>query len=160
MEDRMQRNVLTVVLFAAVATAAGGAGPLDLATLDVCALVPGTDVAGAVGAALQETKRFNSPDGDIARCVYIVAPPDDGGPKARAFAVELEPPSSFAEVRPYVDEPTRDVAGLGDGAWISQDPDTGRFRLWVLRRGVATLYLTADDETELRKVAELVLSKL
>jgi len=156
----MQRSALTVVLLSAVATAAGGAGPLDLATLDVCALVPGEEVAQAVAATLQETKRFNSPDGDIARCVYIVAPPDDGGSKARAFAVELEPPSSFAEVRPYVDEPTRDVAGLGDGAWISQDPDTGRFRLWVLRSGIATLYLTGDDEGELQLIAGLVLSKL
>jgi hypothetical protein len=160
MEDRMQRITLTVVLLAAVASAAGGAGPLDLATLDVCALVPGAEVAQVVAATPQETKRYNSPDGDIARCVYIVAKPDDGGSTARAFAVELELPSNFAEVRPYVEEPTRDVEDLGDGAWTSIDPDTGRTRLWVLRSGIATLYLTGDDEGELQLIADLVLSKL
>ena len=78
----------------------------------------------------------------------------------RAIAVELEPPSNFTEVRPYVDEPTRNIEGLGEGAWASRDPDTDRFRLWVLRSGVATLYLTGDVENELRKIADLVLSKL
>jgi len=156
----MKSESLVFAVMIGAAAIAIGTEPLDLLTLNVCTLVPGTEVAGAVGAVLQETKQYNSPDGDIARCVYIVALPGDAGSKPRAFAVELEPPSSFAEVRPYVDEPTSDVAGLGDGAWTSRDPDTGRFRLWVLRRGVATLYLTGDDENELGEVAELVLSKL
>jgi hypothetical protein len=157
------KTVLSASLFmflVGVGGAAAGGGPPDLTTLDVCSLVPGEEVARAVAATLQETKKFNSPDGDIARCVYIVAPLGDDGSQPRAFAVELEPPSNFTEVRPYVDEPTQDIKGLGDGAWVSRDPDTGRFRLWVLRRGVATLYLTGDNENELGEVAELVLSKL
>jgi hypothetical protein len=158
------KNPLWITLCLIVPTFAGAASdataPLDLTTLDVCALVPGAEVAAAVAASLQETKGYNSPDGDIARCVYIVAPLEGNGSKPRAFAAELEGASSFAEVRPYVEEPTRDVEGLGDGAWTSRDPDTGRFRLWVLRRGVATLYLTGDDEAELRMIAKLVLSKL
>ncbi len=156
----MKLIALTVVMVATIAAAAGAPATLDLRTLDVCVLVPGDEVARAVAATLQETKKFNSPDGDIARCVYIVAPLGDDGSQPRAFAVELEPPSNFTEVRPYVDEPTQDIKGLGDGAWVSRDPDTGRFRLWVLRRGVATLYLTGDNENELGEVAELVLSKL
>jgi hypothetical protein len=153
------RSICFLFLVAASVTG-GNAGIPDLSTLDVCVLVPGDEVARAVAATLQETKRFNSPDGDIARCVYIVTPTGNDGSAPRAFAVELEPPSNFTEVRPYVDEPTQDIKGLGDGAWASRDPDIGRFRLWVLRRGVATLYLTGDDEDELRKIADLVLSKL
>lgn len=156
----MKAGALLMMLLAGVAAAAAGPRPLDLATIDVCALVPGDEVAHAVSASLREAKRFNSPDGDIARCVYIVEPAGSEGTQPRAFAVELEPASNFAELRPFVEEPTHDVGGLGDGAWTSRDPDTGRFRLWVLRGGTATLYLTADDETELRKIAELVLSKL
>jgi hypothetical protein len=158
-EVEMKLGAMAVVLVAAVSVAAGEPEPLDLTTLDVCALVPGAEVAGAVAASLKETRGFNSPDGDIARCVYIVAPLGADGSQPRAFAVELEGPSDFADVRPYVEESTRDVEGLGDGAWTSRDPDTGRIRLWVLRRNVATLYLTGDDEAELRKIAELVLSK-
>lgn len=156
----MKAESLVLALVVGAAAVAIGAEPPDLLTLDVCALVTGEEVAHVVSATLAETKRFNSPDGDVARCVYIVAPVAGDGSEPRAIAVELEPPSNFAEVRVYVDEPTRDVEGLGDGAWTSIDPDTGRTRLWVLRRGVATLYLTGDDETELRKIAELVLSKL
>lgn len=156
----MKASAWAVVMVLAVSAAAGEADPPDLATLDVCSLVPGEEVARRVAAMLRETKAYNSPDGDIARCVYIVAPTADDGSRLRALAVELEPPSNFAEVRPFVDEPTRDLEGPGDGAWISRDPDNGRFRLWVLRSNVATLYLTGDDEAELQKIAELVLSKL
>ncbi len=156
----MKTLLSTSLLLVAVRAAAAGAGIPDLTTLDACSLVPGDEVARAVAATLQETRTFNSPDGDIARCVYIVAPLGGDGPEPRAIAVELEPPSNFVDVRPYVEEPTTDVPDLGDGAWTSRDPDTGRTRLWVLRRGVATLYLTGDDETELRMIAELVLSKL
>ena len=160
-EDLSLKAILRDVLFVIVSVAAATeVGALDLMTLDVCTLVPSAEVAGAVGATLQETKRYNSPDGDIARCVYIMGPSADDGAQPRAIAVELESPSSFTSVRPYVEEPIRDVAGLGDGAWIYRDPETGRLRLWVLRRGVATLYLTGDDENELGPVAELVLSKL
>lgn len=157
----MQFVVLGVALLASavIATTAGAAAP-DLVTLDVCALVPGDQVAHAVGARLTETRRFNSPDGDIARCVYILAL--GGGEEApgRVFAIELQEPSSFTDVRPFVEEPVHGVDGLGDGAWTFRDPDVGRHRLYVLRRDVATLYLTGDDEGELRALAELVLSRL
>lgn len=156
----MKSFALVAITLVGGLAAAGSPGAVDLSTLDVCALVPGSELAAAAGATLEEAKRFNSPDGDIARCVYIVGPTGDAGTEPRAIAVELEPEADFAEVRPYVEEPTRDVEGLGDGAWTSRDPDTGRFRLWVLRRGVATLYLTSADEADLPKVAELVLSKL
>lgn len=156
----MRVAALVVVLAGASIGSAADAAVPDLAALDVCALVPGDQVARAVGAPLAETRRFNSPDGDIARCVYLVAPAAGGDPPARAFAVELQQPASFLEVRPYVEEPIRDVDGLGDGAWTYRDPDTGRFRLHVLRRDVATIYLTGEDEGELRALAELVLSRL
>jgi len=156
----MRTLALVAITLVGGLAAATGPGTLDLETLDMCALVPGAEVAAAVGGTFGEAKRFNSPDGDIARCVYFVSPTGEAGAQPRVIAVELEPESDFADVRPYVEEPTRDVEGLGDGAWASRDPDTGRYRLWVLRRGVATLYLTAADEADLRKVAELVLSKL
>jgi hypothetical protein len=152
-------TIVAVLMVASTGVAADSA-VLDLVHLDVCALVPGAEVSDTVGAPLAETRRYNSPDGDIARCVYITAPGAAGAPAGRAFAVELEDPASFSEVRPYVEEPTREVAGLGDGAWIYRDPETGRIRLYVLRREVATIYLTGDDEGQLRSVAELVLSHL
>jgi hypothetical protein len=60
----MQRSALTVVLFTAVASSAGGAGPLDLATLDVCARVPGEEGINPSPTALRNGS-YPSPLGSL-----------------------------------------------------------------------------------------------
>jgi hypothetical protein len=132
----------------------------DLRTLDVCHAVPGPEVARLAAGQLLEAKRFNSPDGDAARCVYFVGPPGKGHEKEKgAWVVELFPPAAFSEVRPHIEEPVRDVPELGDGAYDYKDGDSGRWRLYTHHRGDVTVSVTGPNEATVRKIAAFVLSR-
>jgi hypothetical protein len=137
--------------------AAWAAPGQDLKPIDVCAVVPGSEVARIAGGSLVEAKRFNAPDATVARCVYRVAPPS--GKDQSAWVVELFPAGTLDEVRPYVEPPVREVPDLGDGAYEYQDPDTGRWRLYALKRGDVTVSVTGTDEPVVRKIATFVLSR-
>jgi len=133
---------------------------LDLAHLDVCSRVPGAEVAGLADGSLKQARLFNDPDGDLARCTYFVAITASGAEAQTAFSIEVSAEEDFVEIRPYVEAPIHEVAGLGDGAWAYRDPDSmNRLRLYVLSKGVATLDVTGEDEQQVRKVAALAISK-
>jgi hypothetical protein len=134
------------------------APPWDLKAADVCAIVPGADVARSTGGALVQAKRFNAPDGTLARCVYLVGP--SGGKETGAWVVEVHPAAVFGELRPYVEAPVRDVPGIGDGAWEYKDADSGRWWLYTHRRGEATVLVTGADDALVRKLAALALARL
>jgi len=154
---------LAVVLVTGILPAvlpASAAGPArDLLKLDVCATIPGAEVARVAGGQLVESKPFNAPDGKLARCVYFVAPPGKGAPAKAAWVVEFFPPADFDELRPHIEEPVRDVTGLGDGAYEYKAADSGRWRLYTRRRGDVTVSVTGADEAIVRKIATFVLSR-
>ena len=157
--SRSLAPVLASGLLSVVAAPAWAAGPpRDLLKLDVCATIPGAEVARVAGGQIVESKPFNAPDGKLARCVYFVAPPGNGAAKT-AWVVELFPPGDFDEVRPNIEEPVRDVAGLGDGAYEYKDADSGRWRLYTRRRGDVTVSVTGPDEATVRKIAAFALSR-
>ena len=113
----MSRVLAGAVLLGALALAVpilAAPPPRDLRTLDVCSAIPGPEVARLAGGQFLEAKKFNSPDGDIARCVYFVGPPGKGSQKEKgAWVVERSPPAAFSDVRPYIEQPVRDVPDLG-----------------------------------------------
>jgi hypothetical protein len=153
---------LAVVLVTGILPAvplASAAGPArDLRKLDVCATVPGAEVARLAGGQLVESKPFNAPDGKLARCLYFVAPPGKSAAKA-AWVVELFPPEDFDGLRPHIEEPVRDVAGLGDGGYEYKDAGSGRWRLYTHRRGDVTVSVTGTDEAIVRRIAAFALSR-
>ncbi len=148
-----------LVLAAALAASTLAAPPRDLLKLDACAAVPGTEVARVAGGRLVDTKPFNAPDGTLARCVYGVVPARVAAPGRTAWVVEFFPLADFDELRPHIEEPVRDVAGLGDGAYEYKNADSGRWRLYTRRRGDVTISVTGTDEATVRKIAAFVLSR-
>ena len=138
---------------------AGAAPPRDLRKLDVCGAIPGAEVARLVGGGLADSKPFNATDGTVARCVYGVVPAGADVKQRAAWVVEMFPPATFDELRPHVEQPVKDVAGLGDGAFEYKDPDSGRWRLYAHRRGDVTLSVTGTDEPTVRRIVSFVLSR-
>jgi hypothetical protein len=160
----MTRYLAVSVVLGMVALAVSspaGPPPRELRAFDVCTFAAGADVIRVVGGSLLDTKRFNAPDGTIARCNYGVALPGKGNEKERTvWVVELSPPADFDELRPHIDEPVRDVAGVGDGAYEYKSADTGRWRIYTRKPGDVTISVTGSDESIVRKLAAYVLSRL
>jgi hypothetical protein len=142
---------------AAAAIAFGGAGPaaaVGPVPPDVCALVPGSAVAAAVGGRLS-AERSVRPDSKTSRCVYRVAGRDGAD---RAFVVWWMPAADFEPLRAATDAP-KPVQGVGDAAYAKYDGDTRRHGLVAVRRGVALVEVTGEDPAELRAIALLALSR-
>ncbi len=146
---------VAVVPFAA---AAAVVLPGDVTTADVCTVVPGGDVARALGATLVEAKLVR-PGGTHARCVYTLTLPGAEGARA-AFVLWLHAANDFEALRTYQESPATAVEGLGDAAFTSLDRDTGRHILVVLLRGVATVELTGPDAVTVRGVAKAAIGRL
>jgi len=158
--SRCRRSALVLLAAAAGFSCAASLPALDLAHLEVCSRVPGGEVARSVGGTLDEARPFNDPEGALARCTYFVKLPAAGGGQPAVFSVEVSAEEDFVEVRPFVEAPIHEVAGLGDGAWGYRDPDSmNRLRLYVLRKGVATIDVSGEDEQQVRTVAALAISK-
>jgi hypothetical protein len=141
---------------ATLAVAAAAAEPVDLRKADVCATVSATEVAHIAGGSPSDTRRFNAPDGKLARCLYLVSPP--GGKERIGWVVELLPAADFDAMRPYIEQPVRELAGVGDGAYVYKDPDSGRFRLYAHRRGGPSVSVTGPDDAVVRRIAVFALS--
>lgn len=149
-----------VALSVMLVTGSSAAGlPSDLSASDVCALVPGSEVAAAVGGRLEEV-RLIRPEGRNARCVYTVGFPTGRGGGKAAFVVWLHPPGDFVGLRAAGDRSARSLEGLGDEAVIAHDPDSGRSDLLVLVRGLATIEVTGPDADQTQAVAGAAIDAL
>jgi hypothetical protein len=128
----------------------------DYTKFNVCEVVPGDRIAGAVGAKMVAARPTF--DKNWSRCLYVVT--NAGPDQQRGYIVWLSPAADFEEMKPHIAEKITAVAGLGDGAYIYQDKDSGRFKLYVLMRGDQTIQATGDTADSTRKVAEVVLAVL
>jgi hypothetical protein len=163
-ETAVGRSIVNVglgilcIALASAATAGPPKLPADVATADVCTVVPGADVARALGGSLAAA-RLVRPDGAHARCVYTVAL---AGPQtgSEAIVLWLHAAGDFEELRRYQDDPVSAVEDLGDAAFIAFHKDEGRFDLFVLLRGVATLEVTGPSAASVRKVAAAAIERL
>ena len=155
----MKAPVHAFCIALALGAAAGAVElPKNVTTADVCAVVPGTLVAQALGAKLIEAKLVR-PDGAHARCVYTVTPPGVRSAKA-VFILWLHASGDFDDLRAYQDDPVGPVEALGDAAFVSYHRDSERHDLFVLVRGVAAVEVTGPDAATVRTVASVAIGRL
>ena len=130
--------------------------PRDWTTFNVCQLVPGDAVAQAVGATLNQAQPFF--DKAFSRCTYRVTIKATNKPAG--YVVWMQPEADFEGLKAYTEAPMTPVAGLGDGAYIFEDKEYGRFKLRVLKRGDLMFEATGDSAASARKVADVVVAHL
>jgi hypothetical protein len=125
----------------------------DLSGLDVCALVPGEEVAGLLGGTLGGDPRSRVYPGASTECSYAI----EGEGPTEFVLVFLYPPSHF-ELFATDAEDRQDIDGLGDRAYATTIG--GLHQVYVLVEGDVTVDARAGTIDEARRLAELVLSKL
>lgn len=130
--------------------------PRDWTTLNVCQLVPGDVVAQAVGATLNQAQPFF--DKTFSRCTYRVTLKATNKPAG--YVVWMQPEADFEGLKGVTESPMTPVPGLGDGAYIFEDKEYGRFKLRVLKRGDLMFEATGDSAISARKVADVVVAHL
>lgn len=139
---------------------AEGSGALDPGRLNVCEAVPGTAVAGAFGLRLLEARAIPADaDGQFARCVYRLAPPERPDGPVTALVLWIYRESAYDELLEVQDGPFERVSGIGDAAILFEDSD-GRWKLRFVRRGRYTAEATGPDAESARKLARLALERL
>ncbi len=148
----MKDHMLMLVAGFVVATSATAVDlPKDVTTADVCAVIPGAEVAKALGGTLSEALLVR-PGGDHARCRYAVeTEAEAGGPTV--VLVWLHAAGDFDDLRAAFEDPVTPVEGLGDAAFVAVDPGSARHDLFVLLRGVAAVEVTAPTAAGVRAVA-------
>lgn len=134
--------------------------PLDLRTLDACALVPIEAVASALGAKPVGTKQFRADDGTLARCNYTLNVASGGADSRDVYVIWVLAPDDYAGLRDVAEPPVTDLKGVGDAAHVTFDKDSGRYWLAVLVRGRATLQVTGEKLDAVRKVADVAIARV
>jgi len=164
MNRETRRGILLAALLLAGAGAsapglrAAGAQRPDAARTDVCAAVPGAEVAKAVGARLDQTRPVRDPEGGSARCIYRVTLKGGAGEPA-GYVLWLYPAAAYDELLAVHEGAVETVNGLGDAAILFQDEDQ-RWKLRFVVRGRYTCEATAPDAASARLLARLAFDKL
>jgi len=128
------------------------------ATVDVCARVPGSEVAALFGLELQQERRIAS-DGDPSRCVYRLGR-SGSEETVEGVVLWLYVPEDYDALLPYVEGTKEPVEGLGDAAILFHDPGDGRWKLRCLVRGRFAVEATASTSDGARKVGRLAVERL
>jgi hypothetical protein len=175
MQTRTTALATVVVAAFVVGTASAGPGagaatfaptatatqiPIDVRTVDVCALFPGEQVAAALGGRLVGTRPFQASDGTLRRCRYTVTPAGGKIGESDVYLIWVLPPDDFAGLRDAEDKPVTDVGGVGDAAFVTFHQDEGRAWLTVLVLGRATLQISGPREPDVRRVASLAVARV
>jgi hypothetical protein len=129
--------------------------PKSFESVNVCERIPGSELAGAVGGRLLETRPVNIKDFAPARCVYTI---EIKGAK-HGFVVWLSPPDDYAGLRKAADPPLKPISGVGEQAHVTFDKDTKRYQLTAVRAGKVTIQVTGEQEGWIEAMAKLTLSK-
>ncbi len=155
----MRAAVAVLACGLAAGAPAMAALPENVTTADVCAVVPGAEVARALGGSLDEAALVR-PDGAHARCRYTVTTRRDGKPARAVLIVWLHGLADFDDLRRYQEDPVKPVEGLGDAAFITFHPDSGRHDVFALVRGAAVVEVTGPDPAGVRAVAAVAVGLL
>jgi hypothetical protein len=170
MLDRILRSFTLLVLAAVIscakqeqpaatqsATATKPAAPAatgrDLASADVCKLIPGDAIAGAFGGTLVSAQP--SGYGSDRSCTYSVKPA--GGSFPKTYLIWLYPPDRYDSYK-QMETHAEPVMGLGDDAYMTHD--SGMVQIHILKKGDVTIDARGNTEEEARTVAETALTKL
>jgi hypothetical protein len=144
---------------AAGAPPAQGGAITDPSATNVCARVPGADVAKALGKTLRSEKPIVFRDSKLSRCVYLLASPDKPEGPTEGLVLWLYAPGEYAELKRASEAKLEPVAGLGDEAVSFVDPGDGRRKLRLVRHGRFALEATASDAQSARALATLALER-
>lgn len=120
---------------------------------DACQILPGAEVVQLVGGRLTEERLIKDQETVVTRCVYLIS--DDAGGKA--FVFWLMPAEDYTGMKEFMDDPYREVAGLGDEAFITYHPDDDRYDLIALKRDRATIEVTGPNEEDVRTLVSVAL---
>lgn len=127
-----------------------------------CTKVPGIVVAATLGGRVTNTIDSGWLDPGEARCRYYLRSAGSDT-TSRIYVLYIQPASDYAGLKENAPAATRDVAGVGDAAYMFIDPDTKRFWLTAVRRGGGGLSVTVSgpppDFESVRKLAALALSR-
>lgn len=129
-------------------------GQRDVANADVCRLIPGPAVATALGGTFDSSLRRTGPG--TSGCAYTVKLPDG---RQDVVLIWLAPPEQYAMLKTLEDGPVETLAGLGDDAYGRQEtPDVAKVH--AVRKGQASVDVTASRVSDARKLAEVALTHL
>jgi hypothetical protein len=147
----------SVSVLVLVSLLAAGAQPIeDPASIDLCQLIPGADVAKLFGKTLKETRPFSSKNA-VSRCIYAIT--DPGSPETAAgYSLWLYPPGKYDDFLPTTEGIVEMPSDLGDRAVLYRERDLLKLRLVVRPR--FTLEAVASDGESAKKLARLALAKL
>jgi hypothetical protein len=139
---------------------AAGRSPRTFASVDLCALVPASDVADALDASLDARMMKDGSKGDTSEmasnCWYWIVPQGASDSDVEPYIVWLTTPELYESAEPDAEA----VAGLQDEAHIRFDAGERQYRLVVLRRGDFLLEVIGQQRERTRRLAELVLARL
>ena len=120
---------------------------------DLCKIIPGGEVAKAIGGKIMETKSLEG------RCVYIVGF-GQTDPPSRAFVIYRHEANEYDGLKNAMEGKIKPVKGIGDEAVGSFDGQSNRYWLLVVKRGKVTYQVSGDNEDLVCKVAAAALKKL
>jgi hypothetical protein len=121
----------------------------DFGSVDVCARVPGAEVAKLFGKELKQTRPFTS-KGEFSRCTYLLA--------GTGCSLWLYPPGDYDELLRYTEGIVENPTGFGDAAVLFKDED-GFFKLRLVVREKLALEAVAADAESAKKLAKLALER-
>lgn len=128
--------------------------PTTFESVNVCERVTGDALAKAVGGRALDARPINLKNVEWARCVYGTE--IDGA--RRAFVLWFNPASDFEGLRQAAGRSAKPVTGVGDEAYVTFDDETKRHSLTAMKRGVATIQITGEQQDWVRRIAVLALS--
>ncbi len=119
--------------------------------LDLCAMLPGSEVAEAVGTSLSDTKAETLG----VNCSYFVG-------NSERINVAIKDRMTFDAVRAMaesLDKRVDKLAGMGAAAYTKDSADGDR-QVWVVRADGLYLMVQADQQQWAERVAHLALERL
>lgn len=120
--------------------------------VDVCALLPGEEVAAALDARLTHPTE----PGSTMNCWYMLAPAGSSTAIGLPYIAWVMPPDINEPPPPDAER----LAGLGDEAAIRYDSGEDQYRLTVLLRGRYAIEVIGQERERTRRLAELLVPRL
>lgn len=130
----------------------------DLATLDLCELVPGESVAEVLAARLNRSPTSNVSD-VMSECWYSVSKKgSDAG--LDSYTLWVSPPGDYGMSKELEAGPLEEISGLGDEAYITHSELEDQYSLQVLIADELTLGAYGSDRERVLALARLALDRL
>jgi hypothetical protein len=132
---------------------------IELKTLNVSELITGDLITEVTGGTITKTKSYIDKDGPTWRCAYFITH-SENPENPECIILWLMPEENFAEMRPFFEGTVKDIEGIEYQTYTAFDKDSKRYEMMALKRKKLTVEITGEKESELKKIADTVISKL